>query len=79
VKQSGWEIWFNPDATVLHKKKQSGRVHGDAGLRKRTQKYFYETMLLFYEKHYKKKYPVILYHLIRMALKAADVLYAQRY
>jgi GT2 family glycosyltransferase len=71
VKQAGWEIWFNPEAAVLHKKKQSGRAHGNAGLRKQTQKYFYETMLLFYEKHYKKKYPMILYYVIRIAIQTA--------
>ena|SRR3989344_558473 len=73
VKRAGWEVWFNPEAIVVHKKKQSGRAHGDAELRKQTQKYFYETMVLFYEKHYKKQYPVILYYVIRMAVKAADL------
>jgi len=69
VKQRGWEIWFNPRAIVLHKKKQSGRAHGDRELRKRTQKYFYETMLLFYRKHYKENYPVVLYYFIRTMIK----------
>lgn len=72
VKQAGWQIWFNPRAVVLHKKKQSGRAHGDVELRKRTQEYFYETMLLFYEKHYKKKYPVFLYYIIRTAIRTVN-------
>ena len=69
IKQAGWEIWYTPEATVLHKKKQSGRAHADAGLRQNTQRYFYETMLLFYKKHYRSRYPSLLYFLIKGVIR----------
>ena len=55
-KQKGWEVWFNPEAIVLHKKKMSGR---SSALRSRaviTEIYFHEYNWLFYKKHYAKKY-----------------------
>lgn len=70
IKKAGWEIWFNPEVVVRHKKKQSGRSHNDSRIRKQTHIYFYQTMLQFYEKHYKKHYPVILYYLLRAVIRA---------
>jgi GT2 family glycosyltransferase len=54
---AGYSILFIPSVTVLHKKKQSGRASTDKAVKKRTTISFYETMQLFYRKHYQKKYP----------------------
>jgi GT2 family glycosyltransferase len=60
IKQKGWQIWFNPKTTVLHKKKQSGRAHDDKKRRITTEIYFHTYNWLFYKKYYAKKYgPVI--------------------
>ena len=73
-KQKGWEIWFNPEATVLHKKKMSGR---NSLLRSRavtTEIYFHTYNWLFYKKHYAKKYgpffsfPINLFYAVRLFL-----------
>jgi hypothetical protein len=59
IKQAGWQIWFNPTCTVVHKKKQSGRSHADRKRRIKTQTLFITYNKLFYTKHYGKKYPWI--------------------
>jgi GT2 family glycosyltransferase len=56
IKHAGWEIWFNPDVSVLHKKKQSGRAHSDKSRRVKTDIYFHTYNWLFYKKHYAKRY-----------------------
>lgn len=56
IKQAGWKIVFLPDARVLHKKKQSGRVSGDRNLRRQTDVHFYQTMRQFYDKHFRSQY-----------------------
>lgn len=56
IKRAGWKIFFLPDVSILHRKKQSGRSHSDPHLRRQTRSYFYSTMALFYKKHYQGKY-----------------------
>ncbi|MCX8009131.1 MAG: glycosyltransferase family 2 protein [Patescibacteria group bacterium] len=60
IKQKGYKILFVPDGIVLHKKKQSGRKSKDSNIRKQSDRSFYETMKLFYKKHYQDKYPRII-------------------
>ncbi len=57
IKVAGWQIWFNPNVTTLHKKKQSGRSHSNRERRIKTQTLFITYNKLFYTKHYEKKYP----------------------
>lgn len=57
IKKSGWQIWFTPRATVLHKKKQSGRSHANRERRMKTQTFFITYNKLFYTKHYESVYP----------------------
>ncbi|MEK7577076.1 MAG: glycosyltransferase family 2 protein [Patescibacteria group bacterium] len=57
IKKADWKIMFNPQTSILHRKKQSGR---DNILKKRrnvTEVYFHRYNWLFYKKHYKKIYP----------------------
>ncbi|MEK7587794.1 MAG: glycosyltransferase family 2 protein [Patescibacteria group bacterium] len=56
IKQAGWKIFYNPIVSALHRKKQSGRAHADPAMRKKTEGYFYDTMRLFYQKHYARRY-----------------------
>lgn len=60
IKKAGWQVWFNPIVTVLHKKKQSGRAKNDRNLKLQSDRYFYQTMKIFYRKHYQKIYPKII-------------------
>ncbi len=67
IKQAGWQIWFNPTVTTLHKKKQSGRSHANRERRIKTQLLFITYNKLFYTKHYKKKYPSIVTFFVYLA------------
>lgn len=68
IKEDGWNIVFNPHVKVLHKKKQSGRLHTDKKVKKVTQYHFYSTMKQFYQKHYEKKYPRLVTYIVYAAL-----------
>lgn len=52
IKDAGYEVYYNAEVTMLHKKYQSGFA-------KRSPlviKHFYQSMILFYNKHYRKTY-----------------------
>lgn len=68
IKQAGWKIFYYPKVTVLHKKKQSGRDSDDPSLRRITETYFYDTMKLFYKKHYQHRYGWLLTQLILLGI-----------
>lgn len=59
IKQAGYKILYDPNVSVFHKKKQSGRANTNKQVKKRTTMFFYQTMQLFYKKHYQEKYPFI--------------------
>ncbi len=65
-KQKGWEIWFNPEASVLHKKKQSGRSQRNRSRAVTTEIYFHTYNRLFYTKHYAKKYGALVSAIINL-------------
>lgn len=68
LKQLGYKICFYPETKIVHYKKRSGRKKGkgkkniqkELEIQETTRKYFYETMKIFYDKHYKNKYPLLL-------------------
>lgn len=65
MRKAGWKIYYVPDAKVVHFKKRSGRSKSEGlpvtpetrALRADTITYFYETMKIFYDKHYRDVYP----------------------
>ncbi len=69
IKEKGWEIWFNPEVSITHFKKQSGRSNQNPALRKKTQRYFYETMFLFYKKHYAHRYGLLTQLLVESVVR----------
>ena len=60
IRKKGWKILFNPDITVLHKKKQSGRAHGAKDRQIATEIYFHTYNWLFYKKNYARRYGPVL-------------------
>lgn len=64
-REAGYRVVYHPEVTLIHHKYQSGLENGDKALRNETRKWFYETMLQYYDKHYAKRYPGI----CRWALK----------
>jgi hypothetical protein len=60
IRKKGWNIWYEPSVTTLHKKKQSGRSNILKKRRVTTEIYFHKYNWLFYKKHFAKTYgPVV--------------------
>jgi GT2 family glycosyltransferase len=58
IKRLGFSIVYEPTYTVLHLKNQSGiKKKNNTTVQKKTRNYFYESMAIFYKKHYEKNYP----------------------
>lgn len=74
IKEAGWEIWYNPEVTTLHKKKQSGRSHTNRERRIKTQTLFITYNKLFYTKHYEKKYPRVVTWFVYLAFDIQSLL-----
>lgn len=68
IRQAGYTIGYYPFVSILHRKKQSGRAHEDESIQKRTKSYFYETMKLFYTKHYRHRYGFLVTHLVLLGI-----------
>jgi hypothetical protein len=76
ISQSGQQTCFYPDTKIIHHKKQSGRQRNlnnkvaqkDLEIRLKSRNDFYHTMKIFYDKHYKHKYPSYLKHLILLGI-----------
>lgn len=71
IKNLGYSLYFYPRFSALHLKYQSGKKSAAIEVRKKSQYYFFSTMLLFYDKHYKSKYPRWLNFLVKIVLKGA--------
>jgi GT2 family glycosyltransferase len=68
IKEKGYTVIYYPMYSALHMKHHSGIKHTDASVRKNTRKHFYEAMKIFYNKHYKHKYPAFLTKLVFSAI-----------
>lgn len=62
IKQAGWEIWYNPAVTVLHRKRAASRKN------RRAQQEFHRASLMFYRMHYRKQTPLWLHLLVLSGL-----------
>ncbi len=68
IKKAGWKILYVPDVKITHFKKQSGRQNISREERKKATDYFYQTMKLFYRKHYQKRYPFFVNWLMTLGI-----------
>lgn len=57
IKKAGYNVVYYPVFHVIHLKRQSGLQKADSEIRIRTRKYFYDSMKIFFQKHYASKYP----------------------
>lgn len=65
IKRLGYLIMYDPQYTVTHLKGQSGLKNAsDSSIQRKTRSCFYESMSIFYRKHYEKKYPKIISSLV---------------
>ncbi|MGB9882925.1 MAG: glycosyltransferase family 2 protein [Microgenomates group bacterium] len=68
IKQLGYTILYYPLWEVLHLKSMSGLKKGDKVIRKKTSFYFYDSMKIFFKKHYADKYPWFINKLVYLAI-----------
>lgn len=68
IKKLKLRIIYYPLWTVLHLKSMSGFKKNDEKIKKKTSFYFYDSMKIFYKKHYEKEYPWLVNKLIYLAI-----------
>lgn len=56
-KQAGYQVWYDPQVTVIHFKHKTGLKNQEWKTRKRTINAFYDTMIQFMQKNYQGRYP----------------------
>ena len=54
VKEAGYKVLYYPRYTVTHLKYQSGIKTENTTIRKEIKRHFYQSMMIFYKKHYEK-------------------------
>lgn len=64
IAQAGYAIWYEGSASALHLKGGNGGKRSAASLR-----HFYQTMGVFYRKHYCQRYPRIVLWLVEISLQ----------
>jgi len=67
IKHAGWRVAYFPDAVVHHEKRASSRRH-----RAQTIRWFHDAMRLFYELHYKSRYPRVVTLLVYAAIAGRE-------
>ncbi len=65
-REEGFEVWYNPNVIVTHHKYKSGIKTQSPLTSLQSKRHFYNTMLLYYDKHYKNQYPRFLRLLLRI-------------
>ncbi len=76
IRQRGYKICYNPMTKIIHFKTSSGRKKyqdkkitlKDKKMKKEATKHFFETMKLFYDKHYKDKYPWLMRKMVLLGI-----------
>ena len=64
AKEAGWRVRYCAKAHMTHHKGSSAK-----GKKKTVNVYFYQTMAIFYDKHYAKRYGFIVSALVHAAIK----------
>ncbi len=57
AKQAGWKVYYYPEVTVLHYKRQSSDQN-----RSRARYEFWRAMYIFYRKHYAEETPLLIHY-----------------
>jgi len=68
IKKLGYKIIYYPLWEVLHLKSVSGLKKKDKKIRSKTREYFYESMKIFYQRHYAKNHNWLVNHLVYLAI-----------
>lgn len=68
IKELGYKIIYYPSWDVLHLKSVSGLKKKNSVIRKKTSFYFYDSMKIFYDKHYAAKHNWLTNKLVYLAI-----------
>lgn len=76
MREKGHRIGYNPETKIIHFKNSSGRkknkyrktTQKDRKVKKEATRHFFETMKLFYDKHYQDKYPWVIRKLVLLGI-----------
>jgi GT2 family glycosyltransferase len=64
-RDASYKIIFYPKIKIIHYKNKSGIKSSNKKTASITQQYFYKTMLQYYDKHYKNKYPKFIREIVK--------------
>ena len=64
-RDAGYKVIYHPKVTVIHHKYKSGIKSSNKKTASVTQRFFYDTMLQYYDKHYAEKYPKFFRQLLK--------------
>lgn len=67
-RDAGFQIVYYPSAVIIHHKNKSGIENESKDIKGNSRKYFYTTMLQYYDKHYAQHYPSWVRNFIRGVL-----------
>lgn len=67
-RESGFVVYFFPAVVVIHHKHKSGIKNASQKIARKTRMHFYDTMLQYYDKHYRDAYPEFVRTLLRYFL-----------
>ena len=86
-KQKGWKVMYNPAVSIVHYKgissglrKESAHIStANLETKKRSAVAAAKAMEIFYAKHYKNKYPIVVNKLVLLSLKLITIRFGNRY
>lgn len=55
-RQAGYQVIFNPEVVLVHHKNKSGIENKSTKISQKTNRYFWDTMLQYYDKYYPRDY-----------------------
>lgn len=65
MRNAGYLITFHPGVSIIHHKYKSGLKSTSQTIAKKTRLHFYNTMLQYYDKHYRSQYPEWMRYIIK--------------
>lgn len=65
IREAGHTIIFYPFVSLIHHKYKSGIKGTSKQIARKTRRHFYDTMLQYYDKHYRKSYPEFVRDIIK--------------
>ena len=68
-QERGFKVVYFPIISILHHKYKSGFDNQSLTTRRTTKKWFYSTMLQYYDKHYSDKYPKLMRWLLKLFVR----------